>query len=168
MDSDRVATGALAVGLLLIVAGIGSIAYGASGTEYYHTIHSVEESPSNMTYGNASEFPDGTYSFWALSERGKSVFTQTLEAYRETGDGFTLEDEEKRPPEFFYNTDAPDPGRGIYFIEYRGQYYQLSTGSSWQFFSVWVMAGFPIALFGVPLCLYGLLSTLVRTVAGDS
>ncbi|MUV89008.1 hypothetical protein GJ629_03120 [Halapricum sp. CBA1109] len=162
MDSDRAATAAVVVGLLLVVAGVGSVALGLGGTEYYHDVWDVEDSPPNVSDGNTTDRPDGVYALSNLSDRGQTAVNRTLDGYWTNGSGYTITDEKQLPPEFFYETDAPSPGHGIYYVEYRGIYYEIVTGSSWQPLSPLVLVGFPTALFGVVIGLLGLVSSVFR------
>jgi hypothetical protein len=105
------------VALSLSVAGWGLANAQPWTTEYPHYVTEVSEVPADA---------DGSgelYRYEHLSPRAKAAFEKAL---RHEGETVYLSDEKNKPLEFTYS-DHFTPGHGQYYIEYRGEYYELRT-----------------------------------------
>jgi hypothetical protein len=148
---DRGAAPAVALLLVGVTAvGVAFVLFPGAGDPAY--VHSVEPIPE-------SEVPEqaDVLEYSSLSPEGQRTFRNALEA----PDGeYVVRTEAEKPREFSYS-DHAEVNRGIYVVQYRGEYYRLSTetGGGVGFLARWIKLA--LGGIGASLALVGGVS-LVR------
>jgi hypothetical protein len=137
--------------LLLAVVLVVNPAY----LSFWHThySHSVENVPE-------TQVPEETdiLAYGDLSPEGQRAFQKAVE-----NDGSYLVYREGNVPEEFFYSDYARLGKGIYYVEYRGDHYRLSTAAGGGFpFDYWFYEAL-LAAFGLAVGVVGR-----RTYRGSS
>lgn len=111
-------------------------------TQYAHSVEPVAR----------GEVPDeaDVLAYESLSPNAQRAFQQATES----GDPYVVYHERNAPSEFFYSTDFSRVGKGIYYVQYRSDYYRFSTWMDNTFpFVYWfyqiLLAGFGLAVGAV-------------------
>ena len=124
--------------LLAVVLVVNPLYLAFWHTQYVHTAEPVP----------ASEVPEDAdvLAYESLSADGQHAFREAVES-----DGsYTVYRETNVPEEFFYS-DYSDLGNGLYYVQYRGDYYRLYTGAGGGFPIVYWFYEALLAAFGLAL-----------------
>ena len=120
-------------------------------TQYSHSVEPVAQ----------SEVPEeaDVLAYESLSSDAKHAFQKAVE----NGGSYVVYHERNVPGDFFYSTDYSELGKGIYYVQYEGDYYRLGTFAGGGFPFVYWFYEALLAAFGLAVGVVG-----YRTYRGGS
>lgn len=132
------------VALLIAVVVVANPLYLSFWHDQYY--HSTEE----VTADSVPEEAD-VLAYQNFSADGKTAFRKAVE----DDEGHYVVYYESNVPEEFFYSDYSNLGKGLYYVQYQGNYYRFSTYAGGGFpFTYWFYEGL-LALFGLTLAVVG-------------